>query len=194
LCYPRVNELNVHDLVLCALPFHATNEFVRLVQTLSFKGTPWEWLTPMQASGAAMPRSVLVTRCGSDPVVLSSICKAAEAMGAPRCLSRTFLSTYAVTVCEVLMAASPEVPEQLLRQLVPFLVAGLRRSASLDYRAATLMIVTQLCSVAQLGPEVLAGEETWTHLLLGVVVVWGFWGWGLSPGHNSSSALPRARV
>lgn len=152
----------MHDLVLCALPFHATNEFVRLVQTLSLKGTPWEWLTPMQASGAAMPRSVLVTRCSSDPVVLSSICKAAEAMGAPRCLSRTFLSTYAVTVCEVLMAASPEVPEQLLRQLVPFLVAGLRRSASLDYRAATLMIVTQLCSVAQLGPEVLTGRRVGT--------------------------------
>lgn len=58
-------------LLSAALPYHATNEFVRLVQILRLEGSPeFEFLRPMQESGAALPRSVLVHRCLTDRVRL----------------------------------------------------------------------------------------------------------------------------
>lgn len=66
-----MNELNVGELMTCALPYHGTPEFVRLVQTLRLdKGEKglWGWLARMQESGAPMPRELLVQRCLNDKV------------------------------------------------------------------------------------------------------------------------------
>lgn len=63
-----VHEHNVDSLMLAALPFHATNQFVRLVQLMRLRGTLFEFLEPMQESGAALPRSTLVLRCLTDKV------------------------------------------------------------------------------------------------------------------------------
>ena len=145
----------MHDLLLCGLPYHGTNEFVRLVQTLALKGTTWEWLTPMQRSGASMPRHVLITRLSSDKNTLRAICKAAEDMGNPRCISATFLSFYAVSVVELLMGLQ-QVSEDTLRLLLPYLVTGLKPNTSRDYHAASLMVLTQLCAKAQLADEFLS--------------------------------------
>ena len=72
---PRVNEFNVEALLLCALPYHNTNEFVRLVQTLALDTAPgWAWLTGMQTSGAALTREVLVQRCSNDKVIGAKSC------------------------------------------------------------------------------------------------------------------------
>jgi U3 small nucleolar RNA-associated protein 10 len=60
--------------MLAALPYHATNEFVRLVQVLRLEGGSnrlWGFLAPMQQSGAALPREVLVQRCVNDRVSYS---------------------------------------------------------------------------------------------------------------------------
>lgn len=52
----------------CALPYHATVEFVRLVQIMPLDKTIWAFLRPMQKSGAPLPRPVLVQRCLNDMV------------------------------------------------------------------------------------------------------------------------------
>lgn len=62
---------NVNDLLLCALPYHATPEFARLLVLLQLKGCAWEWLTPGQQSGAPPPREAIVRRCVNDHV---SVC------------------------------------------------------------------------------------------------------------------------
>jgi hypothetical protein len=59
---------NVNELLLCALPYHATPEFARLLVLLQLKGTPWEWLAPGQQSGAPPPRDIFVRRCVNDHV------------------------------------------------------------------------------------------------------------------------------
>lgn len=64
----RVHRHNVDALLSAALPYHATNEFVRLVQILRLEGGLFEFLVPMQVSGAALPRAVLVQRCLTDRV------------------------------------------------------------------------------------------------------------------------------
>ncbi|KAF6260625.1 hypothetical protein COO60DRAFT_874799 [Scenedesmus sp. NREL 46B-D3] len=153
----QVHVHNVPDLLLCCLPYHSTPEFARVVALLQLKGTAWEWLAPCQQSGAPPPRQLLVRRCVNDQAVLREVCRGAEAVGQPGCFSKTYLSFYAVLLCEVL-AASPHVTEALLTTLLPFLAAGLKETVVKDYRAATLMVLTQLLSRAQLSTDFLAGH------------------------------------
>lgn len=68
----RVQQENVESLMRAALPYHQTPQFVRLVQILHLSGTLFEFLAPMQRSGAALPRGVLVERCLVDRVSKSS--------------------------------------------------------------------------------------------------------------------------
>ena len=53
----------------CAIAYHSTTEFVRLVQICQLDHTIWAFLKPMQESGSPMPRSVLVQRCSADKVL-----------------------------------------------------------------------------------------------------------------------------
>lgn len=66
--YCRIHIYNTQDLLAIALPFHATNQFVRLVQTTQLDETVFVFLKPMQTSGAALPRTSLVERCKTDKV------------------------------------------------------------------------------------------------------------------------------
>jgi hypothetical protein len=59
----RAHVHNVDDLFVCALPYHSTPEFARLVAVLQLQGTPWEWLSLCQQSGAPPPRNLLVQAC-----------------------------------------------------------------------------------------------------------------------------------
>ena len=72
------------ELMTCALPYHATGEFVRLVQILPLAGTIWAFLRPLQKSGAPLPRPVLVRRCANDLV---------SATGRASCTVRQSLSS-----------------------------------------------------------------------------------------------------
>ncbi|GIL74166.1 hypothetical protein Vretimale_4805 [Volvox reticuliferus] len=160
----RANERYVDSLMTAALPYHSTNEFVRLVQVLALgaPGSLWGWLAKMQTSGASLPRDLLAQRCVNDRQLLLFICKAAGQLGgaaAPgtpvlQVHSRTFLSFYAVLLCEVL-AILPEVGEDLLAALLPTLLEGLGKGVAQDYRAATLMVLAELFSRATLGRDLI---------------------------------------
>lgn len=79
-------------------------------------------------------------------------------MGVPGFVSKTYLSFYAVLLCEVI-AAVPRVTEDMLSLLLPYLVAGLKGDASKEYTSATLMVLTQLLARAQLANAFLQGEQ-----------------------------------
>ena len=64
--------MNVDDLLLCALPYHATPEFARLLVLLQLNDSVWAWLAPGQQSGAPPPRDALVRRCVNDQVRCTS--------------------------------------------------------------------------------------------------------------------------
>lgn len=100
-------------------------------------------------------------RTNSSPTtqaVLRVVCQGAQAVGVPGFVSKTYLSFYAVLLCEVL-AALPRVTEDALTLLLPFLAAGLKADASKEYTSATLMVLTQLLTRAQLSEDFLKGEQ-----------------------------------
>ena len=63
-----VHERNQDALIGMALVYHETHQFVRLVQIMPLEHSIWQFLTPMQRSGAPLPRATLVQRCIGDQV------------------------------------------------------------------------------------------------------------------------------
>jgi hypothetical protein len=52
----KIHVYNVEAAVTCALPYHATAEFVKLVQLANLEGTSFYWLEGVKEKGAAPPR------------------------------------------------------------------------------------------------------------------------------------------
>lgn len=58
----HIHQYNVGDLMLCFLPYHETNIFVRMVQLLEFQfDKKWEWLKGIQKKGTLYPLNARMT-------------------------------------------------------------------------------------------------------------------------------------
>ena len=97
----RINEQNVDALMACALPYHSTLHFVRLVQAMRLDGA-WSFMAPMQRSGAPMPRSLLAQRCITDAALLEAVCRAGQQAAESVTGCTVWMSFYSVLVSEVL--------------------------------------------------------------------------------------------
>lgn len=144
---------------MMALPFHSTNEFVRVVQICDL-GTArlWQWLTPMQQSGAALPRAVLVQRCTTDRALFDRLCQGALRASSTALVSKSLVGLYAVVACQVL-ANRPRVDEATVQHMLPMLLAGLAPAASVDFTCGTAMVVAQLAATTALGGDVVHGRS-----------------------------------
>ncbi|KAG7218556.1 hypothetical protein INR49_020203 [Caranx melampygus] len=129
----HVHLYNADSLMVCALPHHDTNVFVRVLQLLNIKDPTnrWNWLHQLQKPGVPLSRRTLVTHCYSDlsfmdficSMVTSSIQAYSSSSGSPPQL-RLIFSFYVSIV-------------------VSALDAGLKSTLT-DYKAASYMIVCQL--------------------------------------------------
>lgn len=155
-----VHTHNTDALLECALPYHETRLFARLLQLLPLRGdrSRWHWLLAAQRAGAPLSRLTLVRRCAGDPTLLDFVggmvrhlSSAAEGSERAGVALRTVTAFYASTVVAVLETAP--VTEELVSSLLPHLVDGLKSSGNLDRRAASYVIVGQLVSKATLEPR-----------------------------------------
>ena len=64
---------NVDAAVTCALPYHSTPEFVKLVQLCNLENTSFYWLKGVKETGAAPPGDRLVQRCLRDMAFFSFV-------------------------------------------------------------------------------------------------------------------------
>jgi hypothetical protein len=130
-----------------------------------------------QVTHTPCPCTIYPSLFSVPQAVLRVVCEGAKSVGVPGFVSKTYLSFYAVLLCEV-MAAVPRVTEDMLSLLLPYLVAGLKGDASKEYTSATLMVLTQLLARAQLANAFLQGEQglcrTWVLLWVSerAAVVW----------------------
>lgn len=58
-----VHEHNIDAMLECALPFHESTLFARLLQLMKVNGAQWDWLKVAQKNGAPVARGTLVQRC-----------------------------------------------------------------------------------------------------------------------------------
>ncbi|XP_044034092.1 HEAT repeat-containing protein 1 isoform X1 [Siniperca chuatsi] len=147
----HVQLYNADSLLACALPYHDTNLFVRVLQLLKISdaGSRWNWLRRLQKPGVPLSRGALVTHCYADLSFMDFICTlVTEAIQAYSGHSgscsqlRVIFSFYASTIVSALDAAD-KVSDTIISKLLPYVQRGLK-SPLTDYKAATYMIVCQL--------------------------------------------------
>uniref|UniRef100_A0A8D0CS34 HEAT repeat-containing protein 1 n=1 Tax=Sander lucioperca TaxID=283035 RepID=A0A8D0CS34_SANLU len=147
----HIQLYNSESLLACALPYHDTNVFVRVVQLLRIKDATnrWNWLQGLQKPGVPLSRGTLITHCHSDLSFMDFICSLvtksiqAYAGHSGSCSQlRVIFSFYASTIVAALDAVDA-VSDTIIAKLLPYVNKGLK-SALTDYKAATYMIVCQL--------------------------------------------------
>ncbi|KAL4178617.1 hypothetical protein AMTRI_Chr13g116010 [Amborella trichopoda] len=149
----KVHVYNMDDLVLCALPYHDTTVFVRIVQLLDLRNTKWGFLEGVKVSGAPPPRKVIVQQCTRDFGVLEAICN--YAMPKKKVLySRTVVGFSTAVIVETLGAVTV-VDSELVQRIIPFVLSCLNANVdgSSDHKAGAVMIVGLLASRAMLAPN-----------------------------------------
>uniref|UniRef100_R7W4R5 BP28 C-terminal domain-containing protein n=1 Tax=Aegilops tauschii TaxID=37682 RepID=R7W4R5_AEGTA len=155
-----VHVYNVDELLLCALPYHDTHAFVRIVQLVNLGNSKWTFLDGVKSSGAPPPRNVLVQQCIRDTSLLETfsnydyplLLKAAPKKGFLH--SRTVVCFCTAVIVECL-GAIPKLDSNIVQRVVGYVFDSLNPDigADRDYKAGALMIVGVLATRATLAPK-----------------------------------------
>lgn len=147
----HIQLYNADSLLACALPYHDTNVFVRVLQLLKISDATsrWNWLHGLQKPGVPLSRGTLIAHCYTDLSFMDFICslvtRSIEAYSghSGSCSQlRVIFSFYASTIVPALDAVD-RVSNTIISKLLPYVQTGLKSSLA-DYKAATYMIVCQL--------------------------------------------------
>ena len=140
----RYNSAVVVEQLLC---WHQSDLFRRLLQLL--KLPPNHFLLRVQTAGVTVDRRTIVSAARLDAAVWETIARTTRAQ--PHAAQ---LGLYVTVGVELL--SSPVAGEQLLTASIPHLLHGLNLSAhhSLNYHAATLMLLVSVCEAHVLDSEV----------------------------------------
>ncbi|KAF8101204.1 hypothetical protein N665_0209s0060 [Sinapis alba] len=151
----KVHIYNVEDVVLCALPYHDTHAFVRIVQLISTGNTKWKFLDGVKNSGAPPPRSVIVQQCIRDTQVLEALCDYGSRSKKYQ-PSKPVVSFTTAVVVEVLGSVA-KVDGDIVKQILPFVDSGLQSAVKgcLDQQAGALMVVGMLANRASLNDNLI---------------------------------------
>ncbi|XP_037610453.1 HEAT repeat-containing protein 1 isoform X2 [Sebastes umbrosus] len=147
----HIQLYNTDSLLACALPYHDTNVFVRVLQLVNIRDATnrWNWLHVLQKPGVPLSRGTLITHCYSDLSFMDFICtlvtnaiQAYSGHSGSCSQLRVIFSFYASSIVPALDAVD-KVSDAIISKLLPYVQKGLKSSLT-DYRAATYMIVCQL--------------------------------------------------
>uniref|UniRef100_A0A8C7F599 HEAT repeat-containing protein 1 n=1 Tax=Oncorhynchus kisutch TaxID=8019 RepID=A0A8C7F599_ONCKI len=147
----HIHLYNVDTLLACALPYHETKVFVRVIQLFKLKDPTnrWNWLEGLQKPGVPLARGTLITHCYKDLGFMDFICtlvtksiKGYSGHSGNCAQLRVIFSFYASTIVPALDAVE-KVSDTIISKLLPYVQKGLKSSLT-DYKAATYMIVCQL--------------------------------------------------
>lgn len=152
----KIHIYNIEELVLCALPYHDTHTFVRIVQLIDFGNSRWKFLDGVKVSGAPPPREVIVQQCIRDMGLLEVICN--HATPAKKYQPSTPVISFCTAVVVEVLGSLGNVDSEIVKRILPFLNSGLQSGGkgSFDYKAGTLMIVGLLANRVSLSPKLVS--------------------------------------
>ena len=148
----KVNVYNVDDVIASLLPYHETNQFVKVVQTCNFDNAKkFEWMRGVKESGAKVPREYLAKRVAKDKAFLTYICDSAiETCSHSNNEATTSASSVSHSFYVVLMIESLDWMKRIesahLQRFLTYLEPGLHQKASSDHYAGCLMLTSKLCA------------------------------------------------
>ncbi|KAF5743615.1 hypothetical protein HS088_TW08G00200 [Tripterygium wilfordii] len=149
----KIHVYDAEDLILCAMPYHDTHFFVRIVQLIDTGNSKWKFIDGVKVSGAPPPRSVIVQQCIRDMGVLEALCNYASPTKKFQ-PSRPVISFCTAVIVEVLGSVTT-VNSDDVKKILPFVVSGLQAGAKVgpDHKAGALMIVGLLAKKVELAPK-----------------------------------------
>ncbi|KVI04528.1 hypothetical protein Ccrd_017155 [Cynara cardunculus var. scolymus] len=134
----KIHMYNTEELILCALPYHDTHVFVRMVQLLDTGHGKWKFLEGVKISGAPPPRKVIVQQSVHDMGVLEALCNYASPTKKLQ-PTRPVISFCTAVVIEVLGSLAV-IDTDVVKRILP-------------YVAGSLMIVGLLANRSALSPD-----------------------------------------
>nr|GEW70692.1 hypothetical protein [Tanacetum cinerariifolium] len=149
----KIHVYNTEELILCALPYHDTHVFARIVQLLDTDHGKWKFLEGVKISGAPPPRKVIVQQCVRDRGVLEALCNYASPTKKLQS-TRPVISFCTAVVIEVLGSLAV-IDTDVVKRVLPYVVSGLQTSSkgNIDHKAGALMIVGVLANRSALSPN-----------------------------------------
>ncbi|KAF0894489.1 hypothetical protein E2562_039200 [Oryza meyeriana var. granulata] len=148
-----VHVYNLDELLLCALPYHDTHAFVRIVQLINLGNSKWAFLDAVKSSGAPPPRSVMVQQCIRDKAVLETLCNyAAPTKEFHHSSTVVCFCTAVIVEC---LGAIPKLDTDIVQRVLGFVFDSLNPAmkGDQDYKAGALMIIGVLATRATLAPK-----------------------------------------
>ncbi|KAH7537802.1 hypothetical protein FEM48_Zijuj03G0131900 [Ziziphus jujuba var. spinosa] len=156
---------NIEEMILCALPYHDTHEFVYIIQQIDtgnerWKNSRWRFLEAVKATGAVPPRKVIVQQCLRDRGVLEVLCNYASYSKKLK-PSRQVVGFCTAVVVEALGSATP-VTDDLVKKIIPFVSSGLHAGAKAgsDHRSQSVDVLPKKAL------EILMEIRDFTEILL----------------------------
>lgn len=146
----QVHEYNRNDLMALILPYHETNAFVKVLQTLRLRESDkvWHWLKQSQRAGLPLSKTAILNRAATEKGFLKFVCSstidAIKELGPNAHLLQAQLNFYGTVVVGALENCK-KVEEWHIITLLPSLVKGLT-STSVDFVSAAYIITARLVS------------------------------------------------
>ncbi|KAL9929308.1 HEAT repeat containing 1 homolog l(2)k09022 [Glossina fuscipes fuscipes] len=144
----QVHEYNRNDLMALILPYHETNAFVKVLQTLRLRESDqvWYWLKPSQRAGLPLSKTAILNRAATEKGFLKFVCSstidAVKELGHNAHLLQAQLNFYGTVVVGALENCQ-KVEEWHIITLLPSLIKGLT-SKSVDFVSAAYIITARL--------------------------------------------------
>lgn len=148
----NINEYNKDEMMMLILPYYETKIFVRCIQTMRFHSDDkWFWLKPIQRPGVPLSKTALMNRVGSDSYLMKFICEsilyAVDQLDTRAQTLQVYYSFFSITLIGALEVA--KINESHVNNIYLAIRKGLK-STSIDFCAASLMIIGQLMSKTKL--------------------------------------------
>lgn len=152
----NINEYNKDELMMLILPYYETKIFVRCIQTMRFNADDqWFWLKPIQRPGVPLSKTALMNRVASDSSLMKFICEsilyAVDQLDTRAQTLQVYYSFFSITLIGALEVA--KINESHINNVYSAIRKGLK-STSIDFCAASLMVVGQLLSKTLLKPKI----------------------------------------
>lgn len=153
----NINDYNKDEMMMLILPYHESKIFVRCVQTMRFgPRDKWFWLKPIQENGVPLSKQALLNRTAHDTYLLSficeSVCYAVDMLPSRLHTLQVYYAFFCTSVIGALEIAN--INESHVTKTYGAIRIGLK-SESIDFCAASLMIVGQLVNKVKLERKIL---------------------------------------
>lgn len=149
----NINDYEKSEFIMLILPYHETTIFVKCLQTMNLSDPSdlWHWLEPIKKNGVPLSKQALLNRVGSDSFLMSFICKSiVYAVNELDTRSHTLQVYYAFFCTSVIGALdAAKINESHITNIYGAVRKGIK-STSIDFCAASLMIIGQLVNKVKL--------------------------------------------